>query len=231
MKNDKVLAVALAFLMVGQTGAVDTTTNREENPGRAKARVYLRAKIDQGDSVHKIAQDLLHSRDSDQYLGIWALSDDRSFMPNKDKLWLDDNARQEVKDADMDLVEISILASDVLEDYNKNFRGIVNARGLKEVLDDEVKHRIESAEAYLGGHDSDGAEYALQTGWLKGAKELAEFKKPEAKEKMAELKSKLEDIRSKEVVSDAEKAEKNEDIRIFENTIKDLASVMSDLGM
>jgi hypothetical protein len=226
MKNYKLLAVALAFLMVGQTGAVDTTANREEN----QARVYLRSKIDQGDSVHKIAQDLLHSRDNDQYLGIWGLSQDRSFQA-KNKPWSDENERQQVKDADMDLVEISTLASDVLEDYDKNFRGIDNARGLKETLDDEVKNRIESAEAYLGGDNYDDEEYVLQAGWLKGAKELAEFKKPHAKEKMAELKSKLENIRSKEAVSDAEKAEKNEDIRIFENTIKDLASVMSDLGM
>ena len=224
MKNYKLLAIAFALLVIDQTSAVERRNDRED------ARAYLRSKIDQGDSVHKIAQDLLHSRDSDQYLGIWDLSRDRSFQA-KNKPWSDENERQQVKDADMDLVEISTLASDVLEDYNKSFGGIVNARGLKETLDDEVKHRIESAEAYLGGDNYEDEEYALQTGWLKGAKELAEFKKPEAKAKIAELKSKLENIRSKEAVSDAEKTEKNEDIRIFENTIKDLRSVMSDLGM
>jgi hypothetical protein len=226
MKNYKVLAIAFALLVIDQTSAVERRNDRED------ARVYLRSKIDEGNSVHKIAQDLLSSEMvSDKYLGISGLSQDRSFMPNQDKLWLDDNARQEVKDADMDSAIISTLASDVLEDYKKSFGGIVNARGLKETLDDEVKHRIESAEAYLGGDNYEDEEYALQTGWLKGAKELAEFKKPEAKAKIAELKSKLENIRSKEAVSDAEKAEKNEDIRIFENTIKDLRSVMSDLGM
>jgi hypothetical protein len=229
MKVYSLLAVALAFLMVGQTGAVDTTTNREEN----QARVYLRSKIDQGDSVHKIAQDLLHldgNKDGNKYLGISGLSKDRSFQA-KNKPWSDENERQQVKDADVDSAIISTLASDVLEDYKKSFGDIIAARGLKETLDNEVKHRIESAEAYLGGDNYDDEEYALQTNTLKRAKELAEFKKPEAKEKMAELKSKLENIRSKEAVSDAEKAEKNEDIRIFENTIKDLASVMSDLGM
>ena len=225
MKNYKLLAIAFALLVIDQTSAVERRNDRED------ARVYLRSKIDEGNSVHKIAQDLLSSEMvSDQYLGIWDLSRDRSFQA-KNKPWSDENERQQVKDADMDLVEISTLASDVLEDYNKSFGGIVNARGLKETLDDEVKHRIESAEAYLGGDNYEDEEYALQTGWLKGAKELAEFKKPEAKAKIAELKSKLENIRSKEAVSDAEKTEKNEDIRIFENTIKDLRSVMSDLGM